>query len=733
MHLRLARRMAISGAALAAIAIVPVSQSGTPSAGSSTISLQRVPLAASIGPVSAPAGDAHVRLVGFNDVHGYIQPGAAGTLFGTAAGGARQFVRAIENLTAGQGGNTAIVGAGDQVGASPSQSAFFDDEPTLDILRDAGVDYTAVGNHEFDQGVTRLLRQQDGGCNGDGKACTFTYNDSGNISAAYQNSQAAGTYAGFGTANPADAPSQPYDTPGVTTGYLAANVVYNSGPSAGKPVFPAYGIKTFPNGAKVAFIGEVLSSTPTLVTPTGVASVNFLDEASTANALVPAIKAQGVNTIVLLIHQGGSQDGAASNTVDSCANLTGDILPIVNNLDPSIGVVVSGHTHQAYDCSIATPANGTKLVTSAAKYTQALTQIDLAINPTTDVLDQAAAKNTIVDTNALTYETAKSSSGALITDNCTAGLASTGDALYDHARTIQCAAEAQVAAQANRIVGSITATISNGGGTNTARGAEMPMGDVIGDAQLAAGGPTAVAALTNPGGVRNSLFDPSPNLGGAIPGGGTVQAGQVTYGDAFNVQPFGNVLELIQMTGAQIYNVLEEQFVGCDNGDPNFGTPSATPQLAYNKILQVSSTFGETIDTSKETPVNGICNAIVPGSVTIGGAVVANDASHTYNLVVNNFLVAGGDNFATFKSATVLNGSVENDADALASYLTSVSDTTYPPSRSLAPPAANRITFISSVPPGLPEVPLALVLPALAALLLGCGVLVARRRRAAVG
>lgn len=727
MRPRAVRRLALSGAALAAIAVVPVTQSGSPSS-SGTINLQKVPLAASVGP-AAPAGDLGVRLIGFNDIHGYIQPGAAGSLFGTPAGGARQFVRAVENLRAGRGGNTALVGAGDQVGASPSQSAFFDDEPTLDILRDAGVDYTSVGNHEFDQGVTRLLRQQDGGCNTDGKSCTFSYGDTSNTNPALANSQPKGSYAGLGTANPADTPSQPYDTAGVSTGYLAANVVYNSGPNQNKPVFPAYGIKTFPNGAKVAFIGEVLSSTPTLVTPSGVASVNFLDEATTANALVPQIKAAGVNTIVLMIHQGGGQDNSAGVNVDSCSNLTGDIVPIVNNLDPSIGVVVSGHTHQAYDCAIPTPSNGTKLVTSAAKYTQALSQIDLSINPATGALDAASAKNTTVETAALTYETAKKASGSLNTDNCTANQTSTGDALYDHTRVIQCAAEAQVAAQANRVVGAITSTISNGGGTDAARGTETPMGDVIGDAQLAAGGPTAVGAITNPGGVRSSLFNPSPANGQATPTGGTVQTGQVTFGDAFTVQPFGNVLELAALNGQQVYNLLEEQFVGCDNGDPNFATTKATPQAGYNKVLQLSSSIAETINTAAETPVNGICNAIVPGSVRIGGVTVLNDSTQTFNLVFNNFLVAGGDNFSVLKTATVLNSSVANDADALATYLSSVSDAVnYPPTRSLAPPAANRITFVSIPPPALAESPLLVALPA-AGLLLGAGALVIRRRR----
>lgn len=699
---RLLRALPLPAAALAAVLALPT----TSPVAAPEVSVKTLSLAADItpgGPGAAPAGSKNVRLIGFNDVHGYLETGRAGKLFGVAAGGARQLTQRLTQLRAAvPTGQSAFVGAGDQIGASPLSSAVFNDEPTIDFLRDLKLDFSSVGNHEFDKGVDAVRRQQNGGCDGNPQSCVFSYDDSTNPDPALRTSQAVGSFAGLGRADASDTVSQPYATAADTTGYLAANVVDKV---TRKPVFPAYGIKTFADGSKVAFIGEVLQSTPALVTPSGVASVDFLDEASTANALVPEIKAKGVGTIVLLVHQGGQQNGG-TQTVDTCAGFMGPIAPIAQALDPSISVVVSGHTHQAYDCTVA-GANGTKLVTSAAKYTQALTSVDLTLNPD-GTLFKAHAENSLIDTAALTLE--KKADGTPDSAVCpTAGstLPSTGNADYDHARVIQCAASTQTATRAGQVVGAISGDISNGGGTNSARGAEFAAGDLVADAQLAAGRSNgAQIALMNPGGVRNSLLFSS-------------NGGRVTYGDVFSVQPFGNTLQLINLTGADLYAVLRQQFLGCDAG-----TPGSSTQDGYDKILQPSTGFTFSIDRSQPCATK-----IVPGSVKLGGTPV--DAGTTYKVVVNNFLQAGGDNFSAFKKDVVTG--LGQDVDALVGYLTASSDAVNdPPQKRLDPPVTNRITVVPAPPtPVVPESSLAIGLP-LAALVLigGVGTVLVRRRRA---
>jgi len=740
MKLRALGRLALPAAAVAAIGMLPITQGGLHSA---TLGLQAAPLAASITPITGSTDPTHVdRLIGFNDVHGYLQAGTAGNLLGTPAGGARQLVRQVEMLKGGapEAGNTALVGAGDQVGASPLASGVYDDEPTIDELHDLGLDYTSVGNHEFDKGSAAVLRQQDGGCSLQSSSpaaggytvsaptvarqCTFTYSDS-------SGAQAPGAFVGLGRSDTSDSPSQPYDVKGITSGYLAANVVAapagqrggvtepaaQSDPSGyPKPLFPAYGVKTFPNGTKVGFIGEVLASTPSLVTPTGVTGLDFLDEATVANFYASQLQAQGVNTIVLLIHQGGAQQGGSPpNTVDTCNGFTGDIRPILDNLAPSISVIVSGHTHQAYDCSVPTPANGTKLVTSAAKYSQALTALDLTIDTTNDKLVSASAKNVTVDTQALTYTNDVNPAPptpAATYDYCSPTLASTTtppasealstpldtsgatDPAYVHARNIECAAEAESATQANQVVGAISAPITR----STANGVESPLGDVIADAQLASTrAQGAVIAFMNPGGVRNDL----------------TPAGPVTYGEAFSAQPFGDSLVTMGLTGAQIKVVLEEQLQGACN-----------PSQTYNKFLPVSAGFTYTLNFNATT-----CDGVV-ASVALNGVPI--DPARTYIVQANNYLAAGGDNFTEFTQGTNMTGGAQ-DIDAFVAYLG-----TYSAAAPLSPPVTNRVTVIGAVPtsfspapsPAVPEAPLAIGLP-LGAVLIGGAIVVVRRRRSA--
>ena len=512
---------------------------------------------------AVPSGSVDVQLLAINDFHGNLEPpsGSSGRILtptgNVNAGGIAYLATHIKALEA-TNPRTLVVSAGDLIGASPLLSALFHDEPTIEAMNSLGLDFNAVGNHEFDEGGAELLRMQNGGCH-----------------------PTDGCLDGDGFA-------------GADFQFLAANVVREDN---GKTVFPAYKMRSFA-GAKVAFIGVVLEGTPTIVTPAGVAGLDFLDEASTVNALVPGLKAKGIETIVVLIHEGGFQTGL----YDQCTGISGPVFDIVNALDDEVDVVISGHTHQAYDCSI----DG-KLVTSASSFGRLVTDIDLTIDRTTGEVTSMAANNVIV----------------------------TRDVAADAAETALIARYNVIAAPlANRVIGSITSDITR---TATTAG-ESALGDVIADAQLEATAPAgfgeAVVAFMNPGGIRADMIFGQIS-GGELPG-------EITYGESFTVQPFGNSLVTMTLTGAQIETLLEQQFAGCG--------------AASNRILQVSDGFSYTWVTSALP-----CDKVDPTTIKINGVTVGPTAS--YRVTVNSFLADGGDSFPVLVQGTNrLGGAVDTDA-----------------------------------------------------------------------
>jgi len=279
---------------------------------------------APISPTAPAAGSApahiDITLIGFNDLHGNLEPphmahrvqGPTGPVL-APAGGMAYFASAMAALKA-QSPHHAVVSAGDMVGASPLVSSLFLDEPTIEAVNRMQIDFNAVGNHEFDRGWRELLRLQNGGCE------KFTSREPCRI-------------------------SKPFE--GAQFGLLAANTVREDG----RTLLPATGLKRFTEGGvtvTMGFIGLTLQATPTMVSPSGVAGLRFEDEAATANALIPQLKAQGADVIVVAIHEGGGTTAGVQET--SCAGLSGDIVPILERLDPAVDVVVSGHTHQAYVC-----------------------------------------------------------------------------------------------------------------------------------------------------------------------------------------------------------------------------------------------------------------------------------------------------------------------------------------------------------------------------------------------
>jgi 5'-nucleotidase len=545
-----------------------------------------------------------VQLLAINDLHGHLQPNTPGTIqvgccnavrnsagdqTGWApktvpAGGIAYLATWIKQLRT-QNTNTLTVGAGDMIGASPLVSALFHDEPTIESLNSLGMDVTGVGNHEFDEGVTELLRMQNGGC-GPVDSC--------------QGGQFEGAF----------------------FQYLAANVFYAG---TDETILPPYEIKTV-DGKKIAFIGLTLEGTPTIVTPSAVAGLEFRPEAATVNALVQKLASRDkIKAFVVLIHQGGSQTVPAPvfpgpenqpdayMDVNRCVNFNGpEITSIVNGLDDRVKVVVSAHTHQPYVCTI----DG-KLVTSAASFGRVVTSIDLTLNPA-GVVTQASAVNHVVTQDV----TPDPDTSAIL-------------AKY----------EALSAPLANRVVGTITEDILSSRGTPNGQNAagEQPMGDVIADAMLEATAPSdfgaAVASFMNAGGVRSSL------LVDQISGG--EQPGEVTYAEAFTVQPFGNTLVVKTCTGQQLYDVLNQQF---DN-----------PAVGSNRIMLPSANVDYHWTTAGGPH-------IVDGTLSLDDGATFVDKGASYRVALNNFTADGGDGFTVFRSCTdPLGGDV--DLDAFVAYL----------------------------------------------------------------
>jgi 5'-nucleotidase len=592
-------------------------------------------------PPAAPAPIA-IKIIGFNDFHGNLQsPGTFGVNAIVAAGqrpavgGAEYLAAQVARLKA-QNPLNVVVGGGDFIGASPLISALFFDEPTVEVMNHVGLEFTSVGNHEFDKGPTELKRLQGGGCRinkgqPDPNSCRGL------------GSRAPGTF------------------DGARFKWLSANVIETA---TGHTLLPPYGIKSF-NGVKVAFIGMTLKGTPGIVTPTGVAGLQFRDEADTVNALVPDLRAQGLEAIVVLVHQGGVQSSPSAGDINGCdGNLknadgsASDIENIVNRLDDAVDLVISAHTHAAYNCSANTvdvtnvggaartrprptglPNKVGRLipVTSASAFGRVVTDIDVTLDPATHDVIAVAPTNRLVD------RTDPALNQAIAADPTVRNI------VQGYARL--------VAPLASAVIG----TISTGLPTTPDTAGEQPAGNLIADAQLMATQPPALGgaqiAFMNPGGVRSPGF---VSVAATYPH-------EVTYGDAFTVQPFGNSLVTMTLTGGQLKALLEQQFIGCAG-------------QAAQRVMQVSN--GLKITWSAGAPA---CAKIVditftptdvtvtppaatgPTQIVVSNGVVQNP-TRTYRVTVNNFMATGGDGFTTLKAGTNRLGGAQ-DVDALVAYL----------------------------------------------------------------
>ncbi len=427
----------------------------------------------------APRGDAtltpaprpqpatvQVRVLGFNDLHGALEPPSTG-IAGEPAGGVAYLGAHLAQLRA-EAEHSLVVAAGDLIGASPLNSSLLHDEPTIEALGVIGLEFASVGNHEFDEGRAELLRMQNGGCHPE---------------------------AGCGTGDP---------FAGASFTYLAANVFTESD----ETLFPAYGVRQF-GDVSVAVIGMTLEDTPAVTRPSGVEGLRFADEVETVNALVPQLQARGIETIVVVVHEGGEQDGDP----EACDGLRGPIIAIAEAMDDAVDVLVTGHTHQAYVCEI-----GGKVVTSAGSSGRLVSQIDLSIDVTTGDVTAALAHNIPITHTVQPLSAAEK----LVQRASTAAAHLTGREVGVLARDLQ--------------------------RTPNAAG-ESALGAVVADAQLAAArGAGSVVAFMNPGGIRDDLA-----------------RGRVTFAEVFAVHPFENRLVTMTLTGAQLHALLEAQWREIDS------------------------------------------------------------------------------------------------------------------------------------------------------------------------
>lgn len=522
--------------------------------------------AVTVAPASAAPKPVEVQLLAFNDFHGALQPpsGSGGrvTLADNSvvdAGGLAYFATHLEALER-ENKNSLTISNGDLIGGSPFLSALFRDEPTVDAMDLLGLDIATVGNHEFDEGVDELNRIIEGG-----------------------------------RCHPTDGCLDGDGWNGSDADWLAANVVDRD---TSQPILAPYEIRKI-KGVEVGVIGVVLEGTPSIVSAAGIAGVQFLDEVETINRYAAELRKQGVETIVVSLHEGGS----AGQNVNGCTSPTGPAFDITRAIDDSVDVVMTGHSHSGFVCQV----DG-KLVTQALSNGRLITDIDLSIDRRTGDVISKRAENVVVTRNVQPDREAQ--------------------ALVDR--------YAEIAGPiANQPVGRITEDIVRAQETLVGGLAgESPLGNLIADAQLAAtdNEAGAVAAFMNPGGVRADLVYASSPAGEGN--------GVVTYGEVFEVQPFNNLLTTLDLTGTQLYALLNQQF-------------------AVRRILAPSA--------SVQYAVRADGAGVVPGSLTINGTAVV--ATQTYRVTVNNFLAGGGDGFTVLTQGTNAVNQPGFDVDALEAYL----------------------------------------------------------------
>jgi 5'-nucleotidase len=365
--------------------------------------------------------------------------------------------------------------------------------------------------------------------------------------------------------------------------------------ATGKPIEAPWVIRRV-GGVRIGVIGAVTREVPHLVTPSLISGLRFRDEADAINEAVAALRRRGVHAIVVVIHEGGRQDPYEGPTRDDAPPVEGAIVGIVAKLDPDVDLVVSGHTHAFTNARLPT-RGGKALVTQAWSAGAAFADIDLAVDASTRDVVEASAR----------IVTAWTDEGP--------GLAPDADV-----KRLVDAAMARVAPKVRERITTAAHAISR----DANEMGESPLGDLIADAQRVATG--ADMAFMNAGGIRTSL-----------------EAGDVTWGDLFAVQPFGNSIVRMEMTGAQVLDLLEGQWA------------------REGGLVLVPSGVTYAVDMSAP-PHSRVRDA----KVTSRSAPL--DPHATYTVAVSSFLASGGDGFGVFNDGR--NPQVgPSDLDALIAHL----------------------------------------------------------------
>ncbi|WP_458686774.1 bifunctional metallophosphatase/5'-nucleotidase [Nocardia tengchongensis] len=541
-------RRRVLGLGAAALSLVLVAGCGGADRAAPATSVAAQPVSTADLPKAQPG---EVHLFGINDLHGNLQPpeGSNGKVGTYTAGGSVYLAAHLVRLKAAYP-DSAVLAAGDDIGASPLISALFHDEPTIDFLNAIGVAASSVGNHEFDHGVAELRRMQQGGCALDG--CS---------------------------------PGEPFT--GAKFPYLAANVTDADGQ------LPA-GLKPWTmlelGGHKIGVVGVVTPDTANIVMPEGIRGYRFGDEADAINKNVPAMKAAGAEAVVALLHDGGAQQthGRPAD-VNGCEDIAPSVKALAHKTDAAVSVMLTAHSHQAYNCTL----DG-KVVTQAASFGRLVTDVTLRFH---DGTVEASAVNRVV-----TRDITPAPATAKLVD------------FY----------AAQAKPRAERVIGTAAAPLP----AEPAPAGDSPLGDVIADSMLdAMSSVRAVAAFMNPGGVRAGLA-----------------GGNITYEQAYTVQPFGNQVVAVALTGQQILNLLEQQW---DNAS----------KPAVLAVAGISYSYSETAPKGHK---------VIDGSVRVAGEPL--NPLAVYRVSTNSFLAAGGDGFTVFtQSSETLVGPI--DLDALEAYL----------------------------------------------------------------
>ena len=533
----------------------------------------------------------------FNDFHGHLEPGnntltvpSPDDVHKTVrlSAGGAAWLAGTVDALRAQAPHAVVISSGDMIGAAPLTSTLFRHESTIEVMNALGVDLGVVGNHEFDAGVVELRRILGGGCAPATPGSPFV-------------SCARGTYGG------AHFP------------VMAANVE----DADGHPILPPYVVRTF-EGERIGFIGVVTRTTPAIVVPSGIAGLKFLNEAATLNRYARELKDQGVQAIVAVVHEGGETKGSWNDP--SCPGASGDIFDIANKLSPDIDIVFSAHTHQGYACVVDTPNQQGLRIVQATSYGRGLAVVDVQIDRRTHDIDRRTVHMRNVPIVNDRNEAAVRAQFQPVAPR--ADVASIVDAYATLA-----------APRAQRVVGRIGGRFDRETG-----GADFAAGRLIADAQWAATQATdrggAHMALMNVGGIRASLVCPS------------APPCDVTYGQAFTMQPFGNSLVVMTLTARQIKALLEDQHKPSADA-PHFLQPSAGFRYTWKR----TAPYGERVR-----------------DMTLNGNPLSGDTR--VRVTVNSYLAEGGDGFKRLRDGTDRLGGPQ-DVDALVDYL-SRAGTYYP-------------------------------------------------------